>query len=167
MLLANVDLPRGLANGSRGVVVGLSAAEVLVRFDSVPDKDVTIVRVERRIEGAVDDHGVQGYATRRQLPLALSYALTVHKLQSQSISAPMDIDLTGWPRSDKAGQRSLLLVSLSRATDASLIRSVRLPLPRHGCETADDIKKQIRLLLNNGEKDRKIRYDGLVARNFL
>lgn len=171
LLLANLKLDDGLANGSRGVIVALSGpgepVAAQVRFNNRPDKVVTIGRVTCRIEGAVDELGVvQGYASREQLPLALCYALTVHKLQSQSISSPIEIDLTGWPRSDRAGQRSLLLVSLSRATDASLIRSVRLPLPP-ACKTEEGIKEHVRYMLDNGEKDRKIRYDCILARNFV
>ena len=79
---------RGLVNGSRGVVVGLDADGVpTVRFDNG--------RVERvvRVEAVRNNpDGGPGVLVRRQVPLRLAWATTVHKSQGATLSrAVIDI----------------------------------------------------------------------------
>jgi ATP-dependent DNA helicase PIF1 len=78
MLLANVDLESGLANGSLGVVTKLDEKEIAVKFPKAGT-----VTMERR-EYSITNNG-QVLATRNQYPLRLSYAITSHKAQGLTL----------------------------------------------------------------------------------
>ena len=107
MLLANLDVEIGLANGSRGVVVGFNnGGWPVVKFIRVKcvitpftwnveddDKELTVIAV----------------------PLKLAWALTIHKSQGQSIDH-LDIDVSG---SFACGQ---VYTALSRATSLEGMR---------------------------------------------
>jgi len=111
MLTRNKDLDsgadRGLVNGSRGVVQDFHSFDKLpvVRFDNG--------RVERinRVEAVrYNPDGGPGVLIRKQLPLKLGWATTVHKSQGSTLSrAILDISKTF-----EAGQA---YVSLSRVKD--------------------------------------------------
>lgn len=84
MLLTNVDPNQGLVNGSRGVVVGFDGMNIpLVQFrngQSIPISAATWESEE--IEGLF----------RKQIPLRLAYAITIHKSQGATLdSALIDI----------------------------------------------------------------------------
>mmetsp|Transcript_36775 Transcript_36775/g.78396 ORF Transcript_36775/g.78396 Transcript_36775/m.78396 type:complete len:196 (+) Transcript_36775:125-712(+) len=110
MLTRNKDLEsgalRGLVNGSRGVVE---------RFDS---EDLPVVRFDNRRVNKIgrveairyNPDGGPGVLARRQVPLKLAWATTVHKSQGSTLSrAILDISNTFEP-----GQA---YVSLSRVRD--------------------------------------------------
>lgn len=111
MLTRNKDLDsgadRGLVNGSRGVVQDFHSFDKLpvVRFDNG--------RVERinRVEAVrYNPDGGPGVLIRKQLPLKLGWATTVHKSQGCTLTrAILDIS-----RTFEAGQA---YVSLSRVKD--------------------------------------------------
>jgi hypothetical protein len=111
MLTRNKDLDsgadRGLVNGSRGVVQDFHSFDKLpiVRFDNG--------RVERinRVEAVrYNPDGGPGVLIRKQLPLKLGWATTVHKSQGSTLTrAILDISKTF-----EAGQA---YVSLSRVKD--------------------------------------------------
>lgn len=86
VLLKNLALSRGLVNGSRGVVTGFTAScEPVVRFahETLPMKLETWTKT--------NEHGVEE-ASRVQYPLALAWALTIHKSQGMTLDC-VHVDL--------------------------------------------------------------------------
>jgi ATP-dependent DNA helicase PIF1 len=86
LLKYNLDVDMGLVNGSRGIIVELNHEQAVVRF--INKKVVTISRVTWEVQ---DKHGK---AIRSQIPLVLSWAMTIHKSQSTTIDYCV-VDLGG------------------------------------------------------------------------
>ena len=127
MLLQNLDLPAGLINGSRGTVVSYieSADTLCVRFDGAPDgAPPTLVTRTSTVELPL----ARGqHIFMYQFPLKLSWAVTAHKSQGQTLSR-IAIDL-----SDPAFAHGALYVALSRVRSLSSIRLFGLPdFPEQG-----------------------------------
>jgi len=84
MLKANLDVPAGYVNGSRGVIVGFSSADSADAGTSVMVKwvsgEVTEVTAHAWI---IEDNDAK--ASRSQIPLALAWAITIHKSQGCSL----------------------------------------------------------------------------------
>ncbi|KAL7536983.1 hypothetical protein ACHAXR_007524 [Thalassiosira sp. AJA248-18] len=138
MLLKNIDLERGLANGSRGVVVrfqrpskesdiptGFKKMEFpVVKFDSVRavgkekegDDDSTDDDNEFTIhpEEWTNKMGDQTVSSRVQIPLRLAYSISVHKSQGMTIPN-LTVNLAGVFEYGQA------YVALSRATELKLL----------------------------------------------
>lgn len=74
MLKANMDIDRGLVNGSRGVVIRCETDAVFVKFCRI-DKPVRVAYHTWTVE---DDRMI---ASRSQLPFILAWASTVHSSQ--------------------------------------------------------------------------------------
>lgn len=93
MLLHNVDVKRGLVNGSRGVITAIErdpSGEVV----AIPCKFTRGGHhVVRREEATVEEAG-KVLASRTQFPLRLAWALSIHKSQGQTIDL-LDCDLRG------------------------------------------------------------------------
>jgi len=73
MLKANLDISEGLANGSRGVVIGMFDTGVQVKWRN---NKTTMVASHTWIQEDKD-----GKAVRNQIPLILAWSLTIHKCQ--------------------------------------------------------------------------------------
>jgi len=88
MLIHNLNPDLGLVNGSRGVLKGFDNDGVpLVKFISCLDT--------RRVEHTTWESDGDNPVVRRQIPLRLAYALTIHKAQGASLdSALVDIGLS-------------------------------------------------------------------------
>lgn len=78
MLLKNMDVMEGLANGSRGIVTSTEDLGAWVQFLS-SEQPVFVAYEEWKM------HIPQGIITLRQIPLKLAWSLTIHKSQSASI----------------------------------------------------------------------------------
>jgi ATP-dependent DNA helicase PIF1 len=86
MLVKNLDVPGGLVNGSRGVVV---------RFADDGSPVVEFLN-GREVQMSLQEWPIDGYpgVTRTQYPLRLAWACTIHKAQGATLdSALIDIGL--------------------------------------------------------------------------
>jgi len=87
MLLKNLDLQNGLANGSRGMVVGFVGDMPVVRFLNGEERliDYNVWEVEENDKKIL---------RAKQIPLKVAYAITIHKSQGCSLDYA-EIDLSG------------------------------------------------------------------------
>ena len=126
MLITNMDPENGLVNGSRGVVVGYGHGtdeDVKMQMSTMKgvgqsfntDTMVPIVKfrngVKIPISHATWDVPEMGGVIRRQIPLRLAYAVTIHKAQGATLDCAL-IDVGG--RTFEYGQA---YVALSRVKD--------------------------------------------------
>lgn len=87
MLCANIDSDMGLVNGSRGVIMRIC-----------PASSMPYVEFINGMERLIGPHewGIEGYpfASRTQVPLRLSYAITIHRSQGSTLDcALVDVGL--------------------------------------------------------------------------
>lgn len=85
VLLRNLDFSRGLVNGSRGVVSDFLMGDHNMPYVPVVTfsngEKLTISQTEWKLE-----QGKQVLASRKQIPLALCWATTIHKSMGQTLS---------------------------------------------------------------------------------
>ena len=117
MLLRNIDVTDGLVNGAFGTVVEIQtdnqgiAKAIHIKFDSekvgkkrkLPNHAVPIERNEDKLSG------VNATITRRQFPLKLAWACTIHKVQGMTVNQIV-YDMIGTFSNGQA------YVAMSRAT---------------------------------------------------
>ena len=102
MLRRNIDTNAGLVNGAIGTVVSVRPNHVTVQFDHTN----TLYKVEKvKSRFAVMKYF---YIYRRQFPLILAYAVTIHKCQGLSLDCAI-VDL-----SDKVFSAGMAYVAVSR-----------------------------------------------------
>lgn len=134
VLLRNVCVRRGLVNGARGVVVRFSDCFVPVPVVAFACGVVTAVPA---VTTTATRHG-KPVATRKQIPLALAWALTVHKAQGMSLDC-VHVDLS---RSFAPGMayvalsrcRSLNGLSVSGLSSKSITIDCRARLYHETCK---------------------------------
>jgi len=102
MLLKNIDVAAGFANGSRGVVVSIAKAST-DQAASPPSGDTANLVIGVRFKnGEVKEIEQNSFeirdgdecviASRTQFPLRLAWAITIHKSQGQTLDA-LEVDL--------------------------------------------------------------------------
>lgn len=121
MLISNINQAAGLVNGSRGVVTGFNDRLPVVRFHNGAE-----ILIGKRMFTFGCDKQVKGKpkelpATRRQIPLLLAYALTIHKAQGLSLDRV---------RVDRLFAPGQAYVALSRARSLEGLAIVKLDVQR-------------------------------------
>ena len=88
MLIANLDIEKGLVNGSRGVVTGFTE-----KTSDKDEGDVPIVEFLNGLTVPVNPHKweIEGHAGvyRCQIPLRLAWACTIHKAQGATLDCAL------------------------------------------------------------------------------
>ncbi|XP_013401768.1 ATP-dependent DNA helicase PIF1 [Lingula anatina] len=111
MLLKNLDAQRGLVNGARGVVTGFNNEHQglpVVKFIGGVETTVRFERWTVKASGGM-------HLTRRQLPLQLAWAISIHKSQGMTLDC-VEMSLS---RVFESGQA---YVALSRAKSLQGLR---------------------------------------------
>ena len=101
MLRHNIDTEAGLVNGAIGTALSISVNRVTVQIDRISEPyDVEMVRSRFMVIKKF-------YVYRKQFPLILAYAVTIHKCQGLSLDAIIDL-------SDQVFSAGMAYVALSR-----------------------------------------------------
>ena len=102
MLRRNIDTSIGLVNGALGTVVSIKAHHIAVLFDNIPEP--------YRVENVKSKFMVlkKIFVYRKQFPLILAFAVTIHKCQDLSLDCAM-MEL-----SDQVFRPGMAYVALSR-----------------------------------------------------
>lgn len=108
MLLKNVNISSGLVNGARGVVVSFSSTGPVVRFRSGEEYTAQSEKWTVKLSSGV-------IITRKQVPLKLAWAFSIHKSQGLTLDC-VEMSLS---RVFNAGQA---YVALSRAQSLQTLR---------------------------------------------
>lgn len=108
MLLKNINLSAGLVNGARGVVIDFKSDLPIVRFRN---NKLYTAKPEKWIVKTLNG----GLLTRRQVPLKLAWAFSIHKSQGLTLDC-VEMSLA---RVFEAGQA---YVALSRAQSLETLR---------------------------------------------
>lgn len=85
VLIHNLDIDAGLCNGSRGVIIGFEELRPVVRFMNGIEMIIQFHDWEVKLND-------QTSICRRQIPLILGYAMTIHKAQGMSLDC-VEVDL--------------------------------------------------------------------------
>ena len=102
MLRRNLDTKAGLVNGAIGIVLSIASNHVTVQFDHV-STPYDVERVKSKFMVMKNF-----YVYRKQFPLILAYAVTIHKCQGLSLDCAI-VDL-----SDQVFSEGMAYVALSR-----------------------------------------------------
>ena len=87
MLCRNIDTKNGLVNGSIGSVIAMTSNSTIVKFDHIAEP-YSVERVKSKLMLMKTF-----YVYRKQFPLILAYAVTIHKCQGLSLDSAI-IDLS-------------------------------------------------------------------------
>ena len=102
MLRRNIDTKAGLVNGALGTVICITPLHVCVQFDHISEP-YNVEKVKSKFVLLKNF-----YIYRKQYPLILAFAITIHKCQGLSLNSAI-IDL-----SDSVFSPGMAYVALSR-----------------------------------------------------
>jgi ATP-dependent DNA helicase PIF1 len=108
MLLKNLDVSRGLCNGTCGTITEVFPDYIAVDFYGKPEN----IKRERFSAGTKNKEQEVVVASRYQFPLRVAYAITIHKSQGMTLDA-IDVDFS------RAFTMAQVYVALSRAKTIS------------------------------------------------
>ena len=134
MLRANLDVKKGLVNGSRGIVTDVNTGNVDVYFQST-DSIVTITPYNWECE--TPDY----IATRKQIPLILAWGLTIHKSQGTTLDKAI-INL------DDIFEDGMTYVSLSRVRNMKSLYIIGKGVRKTAFKTNESVLEYIKELKN-------------------
>lgn len=138
MLIKNLDIERGLVNGSRGIVTRIDGGGLpVVLFDNGEELPMDICSFE-------SESGENIYV-RKQVPLILAWALTIHKCQGASLSSVIT-DLSD------VFDEAQVYVTLSRARSLDGLFIIGLDYSRIKCNPRVRKYYENLLALQCGEK---------------
>ena len=123
MLRRNIDVTMGLVNGAMGTVFGIYSTHVLIKFDHI-DKPCQIEKMTTKFMLMKNM-----YIHRKQYPLILAFAITIHKCQGLSLDTAI-IDL-----SQEVFGDGMAYVALSRVRTLSGLHLITLD---SGCIRANN-----------------------------
>ena len=123
MLRRNIDVTLGLVNGAMGTVVGIYSTHLLIKFDHI-DKPCQIEKITTKFMLMKSM-----YIHRKQYPLILAFAITIHKYQGLSLDTAI-IDL-----SQEVFGNVMAYVALSRVRTLSGLHLITLD---PGCTRANN-----------------------------
>ena len=142
MLRRNIDIKAGLVNGAIGTVCSVSSSCVTVQFDHIAEPyDVQQVKSKFMLMKSF-------YVYRKQFPLILAYAVTIHKCQGLSLDSAI-IDL-----SDQVFAAGMAYVALSRVRSLSGLHL--LALDRKAFSISVPSLKEVNRLRETFRKDLKL-----------
>ena len=129
MLKRNKNVDAGLVNGSVGTVVGFNSTQqdnrvhsVAVKFENIE----SVINIER--DSASFEVLKSVYYTRKQFPLMLAFAITIHKSQGLSLqTAIVDAGTTNFGP-------GMVYVALSRVTSINGLHLIDLDRTKIGCD---------------------------------
>ena len=81
MLMRNLDLHRGLVNGAEVLLLSVREFSITVRMPS--GQDAVLPRISFTVQP--EESGLPFTLLRRQFPIIPAYALTVHRVQGQTL----------------------------------------------------------------------------------
>ncbi|XP_059151761.1 ATP-dependent DNA helicase PIF1-like [Physella acuta] len=110
MLCKNLDIQRGLVNGARGVVLRIEAGNPVIKFVCGVTETIKAIRWVFKIGGG-------NTIVRKQIPLKLAWAISIHKSQGMTLDC-VEISLA------KVFETGQAYVALSRAKSLEGLRVV-------------------------------------------